>query len=495
VVLVSCGGLSYLGTFIEHEFIPELHQGEFTVDVTLPTGTPLDTTAQTVEHLERLALQQPYVTRSSSSIGRRQHSGTAIDAEPENLAQLRLTLSPHVRARDADTLQGALRQTFQTLPGVQVQFARPAYFSFKTPLEVDIRGHNLDTLRDTARRVFERLAGLPGLVDLHSSTAQGETELQILFDRQKVAALGLDMADIANIVRQNVPGEVTTTFMRPERGIDIRIRAHAALRQSIAAVECLQVHPHSATPVPLSAVATLFVVHRPDEIRHADLQRVAVVSAHVQGPALGEMVRELRRTLAQVALPAGFVALVRGQSTEMTDAVRGLVLALGLATLLVYLVLAAHFASFVQPLLIMVAIPLGLSGGILALWLSGGRINVMVCIAAVLLPGMVVHSAMILIDSGNQCRRRGLKRQQAIQEAATAHFRPTMMTTTTAVLGLLPMIFGSGQGVEWCAPLAITVTGGHLVATLLMLLVIPVAYRSIHLKRDTPWHQSLSAMA
>jgi HAE1 family hydrophobic/amphiphilic exporter-1 len=478
LLLVGMSGavLVYLGGFIKQEFIPELHQGEFVADVALATGTPLTTTERLVQALERVATQQPQMARVYSTIGRRQQSGAAVSEERENVAQLRLIFSPQTTGAAEERVIAALRQAFQRLPGVQVQFARPAYFSFAMPLEVEIRGYDLDKLRQAAQATVERLVSVPGLTDIRSSMAPGEPELQITFDRQKLAALGLDITDIATIIKHNVQGEVATAFKHPERDIDIRVRTNPSVLQGVAAVERLRVNPRSAVSVPLSAVATVVAARGPSEIRREDLQRVAVVSANVQGRALGETVQDVRQALTQITLPRGLVAQVQGQSTEMATAFQSLLVALALAVFLVYLVLASQFESFVQPFLILFAIPLGLGGVVLALWLTNQPLNVMVGIGAVLLVGIVVNNAIVLIDYGNQCRARGVARHQAIQEAAAVRLRPILMTTLTTVLGLLPMAFGLGQGAELRAPLAITVIGGLLVATLLTLFVIPVTY-------------------
>ncbi len=486
-VCMICASIAYLGRFVLQEFIPELYQGELIADVTLATGTPLQATADKVKRLEQLAMQQPQVQRVYSSIGRRQQSGAAAAEERENVAQLRLILTPEVRPTEEATLLQTLRQAFQRIAGVQVQFARPAYFSFALPLEVEIRGHDLAKLREASHRTVAQLHALPGLTDLRSSMAPGDPELHITFDRQKLVALNLDVAEIANIIKHNVQGEVATALKHPERDIDIRVRTHPTLLQGIADVERLRVNPSSATPVPLSAVGRLVVARGPSEIRREDLRRVAVVSANIQGRALGPAIQDVRQALTRVALPAGLVAEVRGQSTEMITAFRSLLFALGLATFLVYLVLASQFESFVQPFLVLFAIPLGFSGVVLALWLTGQPLNVMVCIGAVLLVGIVVNNAIVLIDYGNQSQRRGMPRRQAIEEAAAVRFRPILMTTATTVLGLLPMAFGLGQGAELRAPLAITVIGGLLVATLLTLLVIPLASSIVGGRRRSDW--------
>lgn len=486
VVGASCAGVAYLGSFLGREFIPELYQGELVADVTLATGTPLDVTDRTVRRLEHLARQLPQVAQVYSSIGRRQQSGAAASEERENVAQMRLFLAPDVRPAAEDALLATLRRTFRQVPGVQAQFARPAYFSFAMPLEVEIRGHDLHELRQAARLTLERMAQMRGLTDVRSSMAPGEPEILLTFDRQKLAALGLDVADVATIVKQNVQGEVATAMQRPEHDVDVRVRTHPALLRGITAVERLQINPQSPVPVPLNAVATLALSRGPIEIRHEGLQRVAVITANVEGRALGDTVRDLQRRLARLQLPRGFEARVRGQGTEMMTAFRSLLFALALATFLVYLVLASQFESFVQPFLILCAVPLGFSGVVLALWLTGQALNVMVGIGAILLVGIVVNNAIVLLDYGNQRQDCGLTRQQAIREAAAVRFRPILMTTATTVLGLLPMALGAGQGAELRAPLAIAVIGGLLVATLLTLLAIPVAYSLAGGRRRRP---------
>jgi HAE1 family hydrophobic/amphiphilic exporter-1 len=477
LVAILWGGIAYLGTFLRQTFMPELYQGVLTAEVVLPVGTPLATTAHMVQHLESMTLQHGRIRQIYSSIGRQQRSGGMATAEREHLAQLYLQLTPPFNAAEEAAVLSDLRQSLQTLPGVQVQFARPSYFSFAMPLEIELRGYDLRLLRAVTQRWLKVLESLPGLHDLRSSVAPGEPELHITFERQKVAALGLDIADIATIIKQNVQGEIATAMTRVSRDVDIRVRAHPSLLQGIEAIKRLRINPGSAVPIPLSAVATLTVARGPIEIRHEDLQRVALITANVQGQDLGDSMHMLQRWLAQQPLPPGFSARLRGQSTEMTTAFQSLLFALALATFLVYLVLASQFESFVQPLLILFAVPLGLSGVVLTLWLSGQTINVLVYIGAVLLVGIVVNNAIVLVDYGNQCRRRGRTRRQAIEEAALVRFRPILMTTSTTVLGLVPMALGLGYGgAELRAPLAITVIGGLLVATLLTLLVIPAAY-------------------
>ncbi len=488
LVGIGCGLTLYLGSFLPQTFMPELHQGELIVDLTLPVGTPLEATAKQVEGAERLVIAHPLVTQVYSIAGRQQRSGGIASAEREHVAQLYARLGAGATAADEAQVLADLRRELQVIPGLQAQFARPAYFSISKPLEIEIRGHELETLRQVTQAWTEALAAFPSLTDLRSSMAPGEPELHIVFDRQKLAVLGLDLADIATLIKQNVQGEVATALARAERDVDIRVRAQPRLTgRGRAAIEQLRVNPQSDTPVPLSAVAQLSVTRGPSEIRHEDLQRVAVITANVQGVSFSRTVRQLQTWLAEQTLPPGIVAQVRGQSAEMSSAFRSLGFALALATFLVYLVLASQFESLFHPLLVLFAVPLGMSGVVPALWLTGQSVNVLVCIGVVLLVGIVVNNAIVLVDYANQCHQRGMPTEQAIREAAAVRFRPILMTTCTTVLGLLPMAIGLGQGAELRAPLAITVIGGLFVATVLILGVMPAAYLALGARRrDVP---------
>ncbi len=477
LVGIGCGVTLYLGTLLPQAFLPALHQGELIVDLTLPVGTPIDDTAQQVEVVERLALAHPLVAQVYSIVGRQQRSGGIATAEREHVAQLYLRLGPESTSVDEAQVLTDLRRELLVLPGLQAQFARPSYFSVSMPLEIEIRSHDLESLRQVTQTWAEALATFPGLTDLRSSMAPGEPELHIVFNRQKLAALGLDLADVATLIKQNVQGEVATTLTRAERDVDIRVRAQPSdLASGRAAIEQLRINPQRDVPVSLGAVAQLSVTRGPSEIRHEDLQRVAVMTANVQGGSFSHTVRQLQVWLSEQVTPPGVVAQVRGQSAEMTSAFRSLGFALALATFLVYLVLASQFESLMHPFLVLLAVPLGMTGVVPALWLTGQSLNVLVCIGVVLLVGIVVNNAIVLVDYANQCRRRGLPSRQAIQEAAAVRFRPILMTTATTVLGLLPMAFGLGQGAELRAPLAIAVIGGLLVATVLILWVVPAAY-------------------
>jgi HAE1 family hydrophobic/amphiphilic exporter-1 len=237
--------------------------------------------------------------------------------------------------------------------------------------------------------------------------------------------------------------------------------------------------------VPLSAIATVQIENGPGEIRRVSQQRVAIVSANLSYGDLGEAASEVRQILSEVTMPPGVFADIGGQNEEMSDSFRSLIFALSLAVFLVYLVMASQFESLLHPFIILFSIPLALVGAILALYLTGTTLSVVVFIGLILLAGIVVNNAIVLIDLINQMRRKGTEKIEAIMEGGKSRLRPILMTTLTTTLGLLPLAIGFGDGAELRAPMGITVIGGLLVSTLLTLVVIPVMYAIMDRKSYT----------
>ena len=224
-------------------------------------------------------------------------------------------------------------------------------------------------------------------------------------------------------------------------------------------------------------MAAVRAVDGPAEIRRIDQERVAVISANIQGRDLGSVVADIESRLADMAMPEGFGLSMGGQNEEMVRSFESMKFAISLAIFLVYLVMASQFESLLHPFVIMFTIPLGLVGSISALLITGETINVVVLIGLIMLAGIVVNNAIVLIDYVNQLRREsGMKKLEAVLRAGELRLRPILMTTSTTVLGLLPMALGLGEGAEIRAPMAITVIGGLILSTMLTLIIIPVVY-------------------
>jgi HAE1 family hydrophobic/amphiphilic exporter-1 len=472
VLLVTAAIIPRLGS----ELIPQLSQGEFIADLRLAPGTPLEQTDHAVAAAQGYAMELPQVALTYAVTG----TGNRLDASPtdagENTGRLSVSLSPNTQPDDEPAVIDALRRKFEELAGVSFQFSRPALFSFASPLEVTITGYELERLRAVAEQVRLGMQASPTFSDIKSTVEAGNPEIQIIFDQERAAQLGITVREFADRVVSSVRGNVATRYKLREKKIDVLVRSVDTRASSIEQIRTLIVNPGSDRPLPLTAVADVVVATGPAEIRRAHQQRVALVSANLAAGDLGNAIAELQTIVAGIEMPVGTTAAISGQSEDMSDSFRSLQFTMLLAVFLVYLVMASQFESLLHPFVILLTIPLALVGSIWAMFLTGTTVNVVAYIGLIMLAGIVVNQSIVLIDAVNQARERGLPKHEAIKEAARLRLRPIIITKLTTILGLLPMAIGIGEGAEIRKPMAISVIGGVAVASFFTLLVIPVVY-------------------
>jgi HAE1 family hydrophobic/amphiphilic exporter-1 len=303
--------------------------------------------------------------------------------------------------------------------------------------------------------------------------------VQIVFRRERMAALDLDLETVSRTLRNKIRGDVATRLKERDRQLDILVRTAHAAEIEVGQVENLVVSQVEGVPIPLASIADVELGRGPSQITHIGQQRAAVVSADLVGRDLGSAGRDIRKLLRSMPTPAALGVELGGQNEEVSTSFRSLALAVFLAVFMVYLVMASQFESFLHPFVIMFTVPLGLVGVIFALALTGTAVSVVVLIGVVMLSGIVVNNAIVLVDFINQRRRAGMRKIEAVMEGARARLRPICMTSLTTVLALLPMALGLGQGAELRAPMAIAVIGGLALGTLLTLVVIPVVYATL----------------
>lgn len=477
------------------ELVPQLEQGRFNVTLEAAPGTPLEETDRIEGELQQLAATESNVDYVYGVAG----SGNRIDANPtesgENIARMLVAMKPQASMDDQQRVIGKLRREVQNIAGLDANFSSPELLSFDKPLEIEIQGYDLESLRVASDEVLGRLRQSSRFADVESSLERGHPEIQIYFDQERAAALGLTVKQISDQVVGKIRGRVATRFSWRDRKVDVLVRLSESERQSIAAVRELIINPESQFPVPLSSVAEIRVAEGPAEIRRGNQERLALIEANLAYGDLGSAVTEVESLLADMRLPYGLKMYIKGQSEEMAASFKSLIFALGLAVILVYLVMAAQFESLLHPFVILFSIPLAAVGVALALWLTDTRLSVIVFIGLIMLAGIVVNNAIVLLDLINQLRERGMDRLTAIREGARLRLRPIMMTTLTTVLGLLPMALGLGQGAEMRTPMAITVIGGLLTSTLLTLLVVPVMYSLLDRRQDAAAEEHTIATA
>ncbi|MCR9165123.1 MAG: efflux RND transporter permease subunit [Nannocystaceae bacterium] len=499
VYLVGLSSLGFVGwgaAQLDTELIPAMHQGEFTAELSLPVGTPLASTDETVRPLETIVAETtPHLGNLTTTIGsepdqsdgaqRGEHTArmrVTLKDDQESTLQSRLGLGGDVRARAQQIEQEALqavREAVSGVPDLEVNISRPVLFSFKTPVEVEIRGFSLDELGDATRAVEQRLAAVPGLRDVKGSIQPGSPEIHIRYDRDELARRGLDIRTVAERVRDEVQGAEATKFNRIDRKIPVQVRLSGIREASLEDLRNLVVNPGGARPVPLSAVAALEIGRGPNEIRRIGQQRVGLVTANVEGIGLGTAAGAIEAAMADVELPASVTPVVTGQSEEWETSSRSLLLALGLSVFLVYVIMASQFESLIYPFLILFTIPLAFVGVVAVALLLDMPLSVVVFLGAIMLAGIVVNNAIVLVDYVGKLKQRGYGTEEALEIAGKVRLRPILMTTLTTVLGLMPMALGLGDGAEIRTPMAITVISGLAFSTVLTLIVIPTLYAGV----------------
>jgi hydrophobic/amphiphilic exporter-1 (mainly G- bacteria), HAE1 family len=326
---------------------------------------------------------------------------------------------------------------------------------------------------------------LPALADVEATLRSGAPEIQITYHREKLSAYSLNIGTVAKQVRDLVKGYEATRFNMKDRRIPIVARLDEPARSHVDDVGLLIVNPGGAQPIPLDSVADLKIGEGPSEIRRVDGQRVAVIHANIASGSLGSAVKEVQEALnTQITWPADMRFYITGQNEEWERSRRTLYLALGLSLFLVYVIMAAQFESLLQPLIIMLTIPLAFFGSVLGLSLFNASVSIVVFLGLIVLAGIVVNNAIVLVDYANTLRQRGIGLRAAVVQAGTVRLRPILMTTATTVLGLSPMALGLGDGAEIRTPMALTVIFGLVASTALTLIVIPTIYHLLSAVSD-----------
>ena len=458
------------------ELIPEIRQGTIVADVELPPGTPVARTDATLAEMQRLAGELPAVAQTYAVAG---SSRTGDEDVRENSGQILVDLHPEYRRGAEDRALAQLRDALAGVPGATVTFGRPPLLTFDAAVEARISGAAPAVLERAAQAVAERLAEVRGLADVSARLAGTSPEVVIDLNRGQLAELDLDAEAVGEIVAAKLQGEVPTELERGRQDVALRVRTRPEDRASIEDLKGLIVTTVGDVPVPLSAVAAVNLAEGANEIRRVDQRQVVLVAANLDGRDLGSVTDEVQAVLDEVAAEYGVDAELAGQWQDMVDSFDSMQLALILALILTYLVMAAQFESLVHPLIILAAVPFGLVGVVLTLALFAVPVSAIALIGVIMMAGIVVNNAIVLVDYINQLRRRGMELHAAIRQAAVTRVRPILMTTATTVLGLVPLALRLGDGWELRQPLAVTVIGGLLFSTLITLVLVPILYSLI----------------
>ena len=460
------------------ELLPSMNQGEFTVAIDMPVGTRLEETSSLVRRFEENLRQLPNLEHFATTIG---VESTDVQAsnEGEHTARVVVRLSPSDNPEAAERQAVAeARIAAQKIAAAQVEIRRPQLFNLQTPLEVVVMGDDLRLLNMVGKDMVDKMETMPELADVRSNLGRGYPEVQVRFDRDRLAAYNLTARGVGESIRNQVRGIEPTRIRQDENDLGIVVRTNPGEIPDVSSLEDLVVQPaaEGRPAIRLSNVATLEVSEGPSEIRRVAGGRAVVIEAEVPLVSLSSAAIALKSTINRVPMPSGVEARVAGQSDEMRRSTESLTFALWLAIFLVYVVLASKFESLRGPFVILLSIPMALVGVSVALTALDTNVSVLVFIGLIMLAGIVVNNAIVLVDYINQLRDRGAPIQEAIVDACRIRLRPVLITTLTTVLGLLPMALGLGEGAELRKPMAVTVIAGLTSATVLTLVVVPVLY-------------------
>ena len=486
-----CVGSVELARGLGQTLLPELQQGEFFVQVTLPQGSALDRSAALARALAGAVEGDPRVAQVFARVGSMTAGDSATGTiEGTHLAQVnvRLEALPPEEGAAAEAELFAAMQAAMREPEATARLGRPALFSFDAPIEVQVFADDPTRAVAHAKRLLPDLRAIAGLADVVPDDLAGRPEVRVDFDRERLSRIGLAVDTAALAVQRAIQGEVATKMHAADRQLDVRVQLPRIDRTRAEDVARVQVAVQGGVPVLLSAVAQLTPAIGPAEIRHIEGRRGLRIRARLAGGDLGNVAAEVRAVLDRHASDDPRVtAAVGGQASEMGASLDSLLFAAVIAVFLIYVVMASSFESLHHPLLIMGTVPLALIGVAAACVLTGTPISAMVGIGAIILGGIVVNNAIVLVNTVNFGRGQGMSVDEALIHAGRLRLRPIVMTTATTVLGLLPMAIGLGDGAALRQPLAIAVIGGLVVSTLLTLVVIPCAYSLVPGRRRAAW--------
>ncbi len=492
VIIISIAlltGSIFMVPLVGMELMPSSDESEVRVNLEMDVGTRLEIMDSTVSKIEKIIKNEiPEAIYTLSMIGSAGWHSTG-----KHNAELRVSLvTAGQRKRSSSQIATALRKKLIGIPGATIRvregqglFLLRMGTSDAQTIGIEIRGYDLETGQKLASEISGIVSEIKGVTDVKVSREAGMPEFTILINRKKAADLGLTASQIGSAVQTAMGGTKASSIRRDGKEYSIIVRLPEEQRSNIQQLQNLTIVSKEGIAIPLQSVADIRDASGPVQIERRDRERIVTVDASYSGRDLGSIVSDIRGALRKVMVPAQFSIVIRGDYEEQQKAFRELMVGLILAILLIYLVMAGQFESFKDPFIILFSIPMALVGVVSILYLTATPFSMQAFIGCIVLAGIVVNNAIVLIDYMNRLRREEkVELFEAIRAAGVRRLRPIMMTTSTTVLGLLPLSLALGEGGEAQAPMARVVIGGLLSSTFITLLLIPVIYSLVEEHRS-----------
>jgi len=461
------------------DFIPQTDNGFMAVTVDRSPGTSLPAMDKSMQELNQILKEKiPEAENIYANFG--QGEGIMALFSSKNSAEgditIRLKDRTH-RKRSSFEIQDAVRDELNALPDMTVKFADRGEQLFSgADIAVKIFGHDLEKSEVISNELEPKLATIKGVASVTSSVRKATPELRVHLDRQRIADLGLSTAQIGQVVSTSILGSTVTQFRDSGDEYDIKLQLDKKSRTSKEDLENILIMAPTGSQIPLRALATVEYTRAPREILREDQERIVTLSLDVSGRDLRSVTGDVNKVIKEVALPRDFRTEIGGTAQDQQESFMYLGLALLVAIILTYMVMASQFESLVDPFTILFTVPLSMIGVALGLMVTGTDMNVMALVGVVMLVGIVVNNGIVLVDKINQLRHEGWELEPAIHEAGRVRLRPVLMTALTTILGMLPLALGAGESGEIWAPMGRAVMGGMTVATVLTLVIVPIIY-------------------
>jgi len=490
-------GAGFIASGLPRTFLPDRNNGDFTMRLELPNGTPLDGTRVISADLAGFISLMPEVATVFTQAGETERTVAALkEYTAANTARMRIILHPsRDGAENLALVKQRLRTRMSELDGAVYTFQDEGIglgellASGESPFNLGVVAEHPDDALRTADLLLPELQKIDGLTDLEMDRVLGNPAVEVNIDREEALRHGLNPESLARELQARVQGVVATTFNEVDQRIDIAVRLPLDERRDLDGVLASPIAIGNGKTSPLSNFVDLSEGRPVREVVRRDQRRQVTLSGDIKGRRIGEVWEDVDAMLATIEIPDGVGYVAGGEQQEINQSFRDLGWALLLSALLVYMILAAQFESFLDPLIISAVLPVGVLGAAMTLALSGHTINIISLIGLVALLGIAVNDAIVKVSTIRRLRLDGMPGRAAILEASRLRFRPILMTTLTTVLAMIPMAIGIGTGEQIQRPLAITILGGLTMATALTLFLTPVVYEMLHGRIDRDYRE------
>jgi len=472
--------MNYVGT----DFLPQPDQSRLSAKIELQTGIKVEKTEEAMIKIENILHQRfgEDVVAIAMNAGASDEASfmSAFSSNASNIMQIMVRLRDlDVRTKSVFDIADELRQVLDTMPEIvkyDISYGSDMGGIGGNNIAVKVFGYNIDQNLVYAHDLAKKIRKIEGAKDVIISQESEKPELKVFLNRDKLAQMGLNSAMVASTLRSYMTGMTATKMKEEGKEYDVILRLKDEVRHDIELFNNISFRTPLGTKVFLKDIASVEIINAPPIITHENKQRLITISVKPQGRTLGEVAKDIQALVNENQPPANSDVVIGGAFQDQQETFRDLILLMLVASLLVYLTMAAQFESFVMPIIIMAALPFAFSGVFFALYLTNTSMSVNALIGAFMLIGIAVKNSIILVDFTNLLRDRGYPLFNALVEAGRSRLRPILMTALTTILGMLPLAFSTGQGAEQWAPIGISVIGGLIFSTILSLIIVPVAY-------------------